>query len=128
MTAADVVVLASGTTALEAMLLKKPMVVSYKAAWLTFKIIWSMLKVPYVALPNLLAGRELVPELLQENATPEAIASATLRYFDDDELVGALQHEFTRLHQQLRLGASERAADAVMSLIEANASGTRANG
>src|SRR5690606_4999081 len=86
MAAADAVILASGTTALEAMLLKRPVVVSYKAAWLTFRIIWAMLKVPYVALPNLLAGRELVPELLQENAEPEAIAQAVLRYFDTPEV------------------------------------------
>ncbi|HEY7884411.1 MAG TPA: lipid-A-disaccharide synthase [Cellvibrionaceae bacterium] len=118
MMAADAVILASGTTALEAMLLKKPMVVSYKAAWLTFKIIWSMLKVPYVALPNLLAGRELVPELLQENATPDAIANAVLPFFDDRQLVDGLRESFLELHQQLRLGASERAADALLDLIE----------
>lgn len=117
MAASDAVILASGTTALEAMLLKRPMVVSYKAAWLTFRIIWAMLKVPYVALPNLLAGRELVPELLQENAEPEAIAQAVLRYFDTPEVAAAMCEEFTELHLQLRQGASEQAADAIVKLL-----------
>lgn len=117
MTAADALILASGTTALEAMLLKRPMVVSYQAAWLTFKIIWAMLKVPYVALPNLLAGRELVPELLQENAQPTLIAQAVLRYFEDSALVDSLCQEFDHLHRQLRCDASATAADAIITLL-----------
>lgn len=117
MAAADALILASGTTALEAMLLKRPMVVSYQAAWLTFKVIWAMLKVPYVALPNLLAGRELVPELLQENARPEAIARAVLRYFDEPGLAESVCTEFDGLHRQLRRDASETAAEAIVDLL-----------
>jgi lipid-A-disaccharide synthase len=117
MAAADVVLLASGTTALEAMLLKKPMVVSYKMGWLSYKIITMMLKVAYVSLPNLLANKPLVPELLQYDATPAAIAREVLYFFDNPEEVAALKQQFLLLHQQLRCDASQTAAQAVAQLI-----------
>lgn len=117
MEAADVVLLASGTTALEAMLLKKPMVVSYKMGWLTHAIVSRMLKVPYVSLPNLLADRELVPELLQNDATAEKLASLLLERLRDPSAVQALHEEFTRLHQLLKCNASEKAAAVVLSVI-----------
>ena len=118
MAAADAVILASGTTALEAMLLKKPMVVSYKMAWLSFQIISRMVRVSYVALPNLLAGRALVPELLQERATPQNIAEAVLRFFSSPDETRALQEEFLALHKVLRQDASRKAALAIVALID----------
>ncbi|WP_339896987.1 lipid-A-disaccharide synthase [uncultured Gilvimarinus sp.] len=118
MAAADVVVLASGTTALEAMLLKKPMVVSYKMGWLSYQIISAMLRVPYVSLPNLLAGEELVPELIQGDATAEGIATQVLAYFDQPDEVATLKERFLQLHETLRCNASAAAANAVVNLID----------
>ena len=119
MAAADAVLLASGTTALEAMLLKKPMVVSYKTGWLTHAIASRMLKVPYVSLPNLLAGRELVPELLQHDATVEAIGECVLSCLQDNGDAGAQKQAFHDLHLQLKCDASAVAAEALMRLIDA---------
>ena len=117
MEAADVVLLASGTTALEAMLLKKPMVVSYKTGWLTHAIISRMLKVPYVSLPNLLAGRELVPEVLQDNATAETLAELLLARLGDSTLAVKLRSEFTEIHQQIKCNGNQKAAEAVLAVI-----------
>ncbi|MBV1891673.1 MAG: lipid-A-disaccharide synthase [Gammaproteobacteria bacterium] len=117
MEAADVVLLASGTTALEAMLLKKPMVVSYKTGWLTHAIISRMLKVPYVSLPNLLAGRELVPEVLQDDATAQRLAELLLARLGDSALAIKLRSDFTQIHQQIKCNGNEKAAEAVLSVI-----------
>lgn len=122
MAAADAVLIASGTATLETMLMGKPMVVAYKMATLSYAIFSRMLHTPWVSLPNLLAQRELVPEILQDDATPEALGAAILRYFDDPLLLDQMQREFRELHQQLRRDASERAADAVCHLVEAHQS------
>ncbi|HBD12171.1 MAG TPA: lipid-A-disaccharide synthase, partial [Porticoccaceae bacterium] len=118
MAAADVVLLASGTTALEAMLLKKPMVVSYKAGRVTHAIVSRMLKVPHVSLPNLLAGQPLVPELLQGEATVENLTAAVLRLFDAPDGNGALLKRFGEMHMALRQNADETAAQTLLDLIE----------
>ncbi len=115
--AADAVLIASGTATLETMLMNKPMVVAYKMASLTYAIFSRMLHTPWVSLPNLLAQRELVPEILQDEATPEALGAALLNYFDDPLLGDQLRREFSELHQQLRRDASEKAADAVCKLL-----------
>lgn len=117
--AADNVLIASGTATLETMLLKKPMVVAYKMAGLSYAIFSRMLHTSWVSLPNLLAQRELVPEILQDDATPENLGAALLQFYDDPLLYDQLQREFDDLHQQLRRNASARAADAVCQLIEA---------
>ncbi len=117
MEAADAVLLASGTTALEAMLLKKPMVVSYKTGWLSHAILSRMLKVPYVSLPNLLAGRMLVPELLQGQATVANITEQVLRGLGDERQRVTLAEEFDKLHRQLRCDGSAVAAKALAALI-----------
>ena len=117
MEAADVVLLASGTTALETMLLKKPMLVSYKTGWLTYAIISRMLKVPYISLPNLLAGRELVPEVLQDDATAETLAELLLARLGNSALALTLRSEFTKIHQQIKCNGNEKAAEAVLSVI-----------
>ena len=118
MTAADAVLMASGTTTLEAMLLRRPMVVAYRMAPLSYAILSRLVKVPWVSLPNLLANKALVPELLQDVATPEALGEALLAYFDQPAQREALLGEFARLHESLRCNASERAADAVLATIE----------
>lgn len=117
--AADIVLIASGTATLEAMLFKKPMVVAYKMAGLSYAIFSRMLHTPWVSLPNLLAQQELVPEILQDAATPEALGGALLQYFDDSLMQDHLVRQFFEAHQRLRRNASERAADAVCALLEA---------
>jgi len=117
MSAADVVLMASGTAALEGMLLKKPLVVSYKLSALTAYLVRKMLKQPFVSLPNLLAGKELVPELLQEDATKEKLSKAVLHFLNDTSALNQLVEEFTELHQSLRLDADKAAAQAISALI-----------
>lgn len=116
MTAADVVLLASGTATLEAMLLKKPMVVAYRVAPLTYAIAKRLVKTPHFALPNIMAGETLVPELLQDAATPFAMAEAVARWFDNAQETSRLVATFARLHQALCCDASAKAAAAVAAL------------
>ncbi|MFV8570602.1 lipid-A-disaccharide synthase [Marinobacter sp. SBS5] len=118
MAASDVVMLASGTATLEAMLLKKPMVVGYRLSNFSFALLSRLVKVPWVALPNLLAKKELVPELLQDDATPEALGAAVLERLEDEEGRAGLKEAFTELHIALKQNADERAAAAVSKLIE----------
>ncbi|MDQ2702792.1 MAG: lipid-A-disaccharide synthase [Pseudomonadota bacterium] len=115
MIAADVVLLASGTAALEAMLCKRPMVVGHRIANSTYRVVKALglLKSRFVSLPNVLAGEELVPELLQDECTPERLAGAALQWFAQPEAVAALRPRFRALHETLRRGASARAAEAV---------------
>ena len=120
MAAADVVLLSSGTSALEAMFLKKPMGVSYRMGKYTYAIVSRMVKVSYVALPNLLANEELVPELLQDDATVENLSEAVLKFFSEPEKVAVLENRFGELHQSLRHGGSTAAASALVTLLEAD--------
>lgn len=114
--AADVVMLASGTATLEALLLRRPMVVAYRLAPLTWMLASRLVRVPHVSLPNLLAREELVPELLQSAATPAALRTAMLGWLNDREAVDRLCRRFDALHDVLRCNASDRAADAVLKL------------
>ncbi|KRW83284.1 lipid-A-disaccharide synthase [Marinobacter sp. P4B1] len=118
MAASDVVLLASGTATLEAMLLKRPMVVGYRLSNLSYKLLSRLVKVPWVALPNLLAQKGLVPELLQDDATPEALGAAVLERMENTEEREQLQQAFTELHESLRQNADERAATAISELME----------
>ncbi|WP_253281343.1 lipid-A-disaccharide synthase, partial [Cupriavidus sp. HPC(L)] len=97
MEAADVVLLASGTATLEAALYKKPMVISYKVPWLTAQIMKRQGYLPYVGLPNILSGRFVVPELLQDDATPEALARETLLQLNDQDNTAFLYEHFTQM-------------------------------
>jgi lipid-A-disaccharide synthase len=118
MAASDAVLMASGTTTLEAMLLKKPMIVAYKMARFSYAIISRLLKVPYVALPNLLANEKLVPELLQDDATVENLGHALLDALSNTEHAVQLKTRFSALHEDLRRDASRAAARAVLDLLE----------
>jgi len=118
MAAADVVLMASGTVTLEAMLLKKPMVVSYRFGKFSYAIFSRLIKTPFAALPNLLAGRALVPELIQDDATVENIGTAILDFLGDPQRTDSLQAEFIKLHKTLRRNASEVAAGVVADLVE----------
>jgi lipid-A-disaccharide synthase len=117
MGASELVMMASGTTTLEALLLKKPMVVCYKMAPLSYEIISRLVKTPYVSLPNLLAQKMLVPELIQQEATAEHITRKVLGLLSDKNKVEALKKEFTLIHEQLRCNAGKRAAQAVLDVI-----------
>lgn len=119
MAAADSVAMTSGTTALEALLLKKPMVVAYKMAPLSYWIISRMVKSRFISLPNLLADEALVPELLQSEATPEAIAAELCCYREQPQVSHNLTERFYHIHHQLRQSASDTAAKAVLQLIPA---------
>jgi len=112
--ACDAVLIASGTATLEALLYKRPMVVAYRLAPLTYWILKLMVKSPYISLPNLLAQRLLVPELLQDDATPEALAQTLLPLIDGGE---EQTRGFDDIHRTLRRDASNQAADAVLTLI-----------
>lgn len=118
MAAADAVLLASGTAALEAMLLKRPMVVSYRLAGLTHAIVRSLrlLKVEQVSLPNVLAGRPLVPELMQQDARPECLGPALLELLESEQARQRQLEPFQQLHEQLRCDAGARAAEAVLDI------------
>jgi lipid-A-disaccharide synthase len=118
MAAADVVLLASGTAALEAMLLKRPMVVAYKLAPLTYWLAKRLVKVENVSLPNLLANENLVPELIQHEATAEYMGQAVLAYFENPVMMEEMNQRFTHIHQTLRQNASRQAAAAILQLIE----------
>lgn len=118
MAAADCVLMASGTTTLEAMLLKRPMVVAYKFSGLSYAILSRLVKSPYFSLPNLLADTMLVPEILQDEVTAASLGQAMLRYFQEPQLSRDLQQQFTDIHQRIRCDASERAAAAIVELIE----------
>jgi len=117
MAAADVVALASGTATLEAMLLKRPMVVAYRVAPATAWLARRLVRVSHFALPNLLAGQELVPEFIQEAATVENLGPAVLRWLDEPLARERLTAEFDALHRELRCDASRQAADAVVELL-----------
>ena len=117
MAASDVVVLASGTATLEAMLLKRPMVVAYKVSRITHYIMKRLLKAPFISLPNLLANKALVPELIQHDAQPESIGKNVLDRLDETKS-REMQQAFTGLHKELKRDASEQAADAIAELLE----------
>ncbi|KMQ81247.1 Lipid-A-disaccharide synthase [Candidatus Burkholderia pumila] len=118
MTAADAILVKSGTVTLEAALLKKPMVISYKVPWLTGQIMKRQGYLPYVGLPNILVGRFVVPEILQHFATPEALADATLQQLNDDANRRTLTEIFTDMHIALRQNTSQKAAEAVARVLE----------
>ncbi|MBB3256572.1 lipid-A-disaccharide synthase [Paraburkholderia bannensis] len=118
MTAADAILVKSGTVTLEAALLKKPMVISYKVPWLTGQIMRRQGYLPYVGLPNILAGRFVVPEILQHFATPEALADATLTQLHDEANRRTLTEVFTQMHHTLRQNTQERAAEVVARVLE----------
>ncbi|TBU99430.1 lipid-A-disaccharide synthase [Phytopseudomonas dryadis] len=112
--ACDAVLIASGTATLEALLYKRPMVVAYRVAPLTFSILRRLVRSPYISLPNLLAQRLLVPELIQDAATADALAQALAPLLAD----GEVQTEgFDAIHRTLRRDASSRAASAVLELL-----------
>lgn len=122
MRAADIVLLASGTATLEAMLLKRPMVVAYSLSPLTYALASRLLKVPYVSLPNLLAGERLVAEFLQHDVTVDNLAGEIQRLLTDTQAQQSLDAGFRKIHEQIRLDADAQAAHAVLDLAQQKSS------
>ena len=118
--AADVVLTASGTATLETLLSQRPMVVAYKLAPLTAFLLrgFGLVKVRHFSQPNLLVGREIVPEFFQEAATPEALGAAVLHWLEQPQRLDELRDAFGRVHRDLRRGGAALAAEAVLELVE----------
>ncbi|MDD5297681.1 MAG: lipid-A-disaccharide synthase [Rhodocyclaceae bacterium] len=117
MAAADGVLVASGTATLEAALLKRPMVIAYRMAPNSARLMRRMAYLPYHGLPNILAGRFVVPEFIQEDATPENLAQALGNLVDDPVVPARLERLFTDLHRQLRQNTAEKAASAILPYL-----------
>lgn len=115
--AADVSLVASGTATLEAALIKRPLVITYKMSPGSYWLMKRMGYLPYVGLPNVLAGRCIVPEVLQEHATPEILAETLVELYQDKEGAAQLQQMFTDIHLQLRQNTAEKAAEAVIECL-----------
>ncbi|NJD25504.1 MAG: lipid-A-disaccharide synthase [Betaproteobacteria bacterium] len=115
--AADVSLVASGTATLEAALIKRPMVITYKMAGLNYWLGKRLVYLPYVGLPNVLAGRFVVPEILQDQATPDNLAEALVKLYEDKDNAAAVAETFTDIHLQLRQNTAEKAADAVLACL-----------
>jgi lipid-A-disaccharide synthase len=118
MAAADVVLVASGTATLEAALLRRPMVITYRVPRLTWHVMWPRRRLPYIGLPNILCGEFVVPELLQDHATPENLAQVLVNELRDKFVRERQVRRFERIYWELRQGAAERAAEAVLPVLE----------
>lgn len=116
---ADVVLIASGTATLQAALWKKPMVISYKVPWLTAQIMKRQGYLPYVGLPNILCGEFVVPELLQDDATPKNLADALLAWLNNPSKAAQLKTRFAEMHETLRRPTGLLVAQAVAQTIVA---------
>jgi len=116
--ACDVTLIASGTATLEAALFKRPMVIAYNMNWLSWQIMRRKQLQPWVGLPNILCGEFVVPEFLQEAASPQALAHAVLDWLDAPERIEVLQQRFTALHHTLRRNTAQLATDAIEKVLE----------
>jgi lipid-A-disaccharide synthase len=111
----------SGTTALENMLLGVPMIIMYKLSFLTYWIARALIRVPSVGIPNILAGRKVVPELLQDQATPERLTLTAKPLLSDRSLREAMRKTLLSLRDRLQEGGSARAAEEILSALPAKA-------
>ena len=116
--ACDVTLIASGTATLEAALFKRPMVIAYNMNWISWQIMRRKQLQPWVGLPNILSGEFVVPEYLQDAATPPALSQAVLDWLDAPARIGALQHRFEALHHTLLRDTARLATDAIEKVLE----------
>ncbi|MEY4427268.1 MAG: lipid-A-disaccharide synthase [Pseudomonadota bacterium] len=119
--ACDVTLITSGTATLEAALYKRPMVIGYALNWLSYQIMKRKKLQPWVGLPNILSGKFVVPELIQGDCTPEALAEATLAWLEAPEKVADLERQFTTIHTQMFRNTSELAANAIAQVLHQRA-------
>jgi lipid-A-disaccharide synthase len=117
MEAADIIIVASGTATLEAALLKKPMVITYRMPTVSWQILKRMKYLPYVGLPNILAEKFLVPELLQKDATPQKLSETTLKLLGDKNHQKELKQAFTEMHLSLKQNSAQKAAQVVLGYL-----------
>jgi len=117
--ACDVTLIASGTATLEAALFKRPMVIAYRMNALSWQIMKRMRYQPWVGLPNILCREFVVPELIQQDCQPAALAAATLRWLDDASARDRLARRFAELHHELRRDTARRATDALAQVLAA---------
>lgn len=117
MAAADAVLVASGTATLEAALLKRPMVITYKVSRLSYWLLRRRAYQPFLGLPNILAGEEIVPELIQDAATPDTLAQALLTLLQDEDVRVRLEGRYESIRRALRQDTAEKAATAIMPLL-----------
>jgi lipid-A-disaccharide synthase len=115
--AADLALVASGTATLETALFKTPMVIAYRQSPLTWRLMRSMLYLPYVGMPNILAGERLVPELLQDDATPAALSAALVALWRDKAARERQVARFHEFHELLRQNTAVKAAEAVLEVL-----------
>ena len=120
MMASDAVLVASGTATLEAALLKRPMAIVYKMAPLSYRLMRRMGYLPYVGLPNILAGKFVVPEFIQDDATPENLAQALLNFLGDKDTCSRISEVFREIHLQLKQNTAEKAAEAILASLPAD--------
>jgi lipid-A-disaccharide synthase len=119
MNAADLLIVASGTVTVEAALLKVPMIITYKLSPLTYALGKRLIRIPYIGMVNLVAEKQLAPELIQQDATPERIAQEALKLLKDPAKLMAIREELARVKEKLgEPGASNRAAQAVMEVLK----------
>ena len=123
--AADVALVASGTATLEAALARVPMVVMYRLSPLTYRWVKRKLTLPYVSLPNILAGEFIVPELIQDDATPANLAQALGNWLDNKNARKGVRERFARLHAELAAGHEERVVEALMPYLSGHGNPTR---
>src|SRR5205823_2200708 len=116
--AADIALVASGTATLEAALFKTPMVITYRQSPITWAVMRALLYLPYVGLPNILAGERLVPELLQDQASPAALAAALLELLRDAPGRRRQIERFHEFHGLLRQNTAAKAAEAVLGVLD----------
>ncbi|MCM5569197.1 lipid-A-disaccharide synthase [Burkholderiaceae bacterium FT117] len=114
--AADTVLVASGTATLEVALMRKPMVIAYRLAWLSYRIMRRMAYLPWIGLPNILCRDFVVPEFVQGAVKPDALGAALLRQLDDDAARASIAGRFADLHGQLRRDCASRAAERILEL------------
>ncbi len=116
MNASNIIALASGTATLEAMLLHRPMVTFYKLNWLTYHVVKFLIKIPYYSLPNIIAGKKVIQELIQADATPEKLAAEIEALMNvENAQIQAMQH--ITMHKQLLAGNSENPVDAILNIL-----------
>lgn len=118
MAAADLILTASGTATLEALLLKRPMVVAYRLAPITYWLAKQLVNLRHFSLPNLLAQETLVPEFIQHQVTPENLGTTLRHWLENPSLAEKLEQRFSEIHQQLRQNANQQAAEAVLAVAD----------
>jgi lipid-A-disaccharide synthase len=124
--ASDLALAASGTVTLEAALLRCPMVIAYRMSPLSFAIAKRIIRAKYIGLPNILCDQWVVPELIQDDVTPENLAQAALNLYQDKRAHRQVRERFAAVHALMRRGASERAAEALAPLIDHSLAATPA--